>query len=90
MELDPPAIEIVPENDPWNVLEIVQQNDTWSVLDIIPEIDLGIDLGSRDRSWDRSQNRSQERSPEREYAFSGSYFDPVNCAGIQEIGKRSS
>ena len=45
LELDPPAIEIVPENNPWNVLEIVQQNDTWSVLNIIPEIDLGIDLG---------------------------------------------
>ena len=45
LELDPPAIEIVPENDPWNVLEIVRQNDPWSVLDIVPEIDLGIDFG---------------------------------------------
>ena len=45
MELDPPAMEIVPENDPWNVLETVWQNDPWSVLDIVPEIDLRIDFG---------------------------------------------
>jgi len=45
LELDPPAIEIVPENDAWNVLEIVRKNDPWSVLDIV-EIDLGIDLGN--------------------------------------------
>jgi len=38
LELDPPTIEIVPENNPWNVLEIVWQNDPWS--------DLGIDLGN--------------------------------------------
>ena len=31
-------IEIIPENDPSNVLEIVWQNDPWS--------DLGIDLGN--------------------------------------------
>jgi len=54
LELDPPAIEIVPENDPWNVLKIVRQNDSWSVH-IVPEIDLGID---RNQSRDRSESIS--------------------------------
>ena len=51
MELDPPAIEIVPENDPWNVLEIVRQND--------PGIDLGIDLGN---ALENASMHSQDRT----------------------------
>ena len=42
LELDRPAIGIVPESDPWNVLKIVQENE----LGIDIRIDLGINLGN--------------------------------------------
>ena len=55
MELDPPAIEIVPENDPWNVLEI----DLGIDLGIVLGIDLGIVLGNvLQNASMRSRNRT--------------------------------
>ena len=64
MELDPPAIEIVPENNPWNVLELVRQNDPWSILDIVTEIDLGNALENASmHSRDRTSIRKSRRDP---------------------------